>query len=143
VGGLITVQSFENGAISKFPRAIVWDVFRPYAHPAAISGWDLWFPNGSRCHLSLDDEEQVDGFGIERPCRGIFDLIYSVLSKVPAIMIVSSDGFCCVADEKVISGIPDWLLNALPAPEIVDSGPAIAKFFVSAEEISRSFHVHP
>jgi hypothetical protein len=134
---LITLQSFENGTFSKFPRAIVWEVFGVYAHPAAFSGWDLYFSNGSHCHLSLDDDELVDGFGIERPCRGVLDLIYSVLSKVPAIMIVRSDGFSCVADEKVIQGLPDWLLSALPtSPVIVSSGSDIAAFFVSPDELS-------
>src|SRR4051794_18092176 len=109
---LITVQCFKDGAISKFPRSIAWDVFAPYARPAAFSGWDLSFPNCAWCYLDLDDDDEVDGFGINRPCSSVFDLIYSVLAKVPAIMVVSSDGFCCVADEKVIEGIPDWLLKA-------------------------------
>jgi hypothetical protein len=137
LGELVTVQSFENGTISKFPRAIVWEAFRVYAHPAAHWGWDIYFPNGSRCYLNLDDDELVDGFGIERPCRGVFDLIYSVLSKVPAIMIVSSDGFSCVADEKVIEGLPAWLLSALPTtPVIVSSGSDIGAFFVSPGEMN-------
>lgn len=106
MGESLTVQCFRNRQIAKFPRAIAWDIFQPYARPAAIMGWDLWFPNGARCHLNLDDDDEVDGFGIWRPCGPVFDLIYAVLAKVPAIMIVSSDGFCCVADEKIIEGIP-------------------------------------
>jgi hypothetical protein len=136
MGELITVQSFENGTFSKFPRALVWEVFHAYAHPAAFSGWDIYFSNGSRCHLNLDDGDLVSCFGIERPCRGVFDLVYSVLSKVPAIMIVSSDGFSCVAGETVIEGLPEWLLSALPtAPVIVGSGSDIASFFVSPGEL--------
>jgi len=135
MGESLTVQCFRNGEIAKFPRAIAWDIFEPYARPAAFSGWDLSFPDGSRCHLHLDDDNEVDGFGINRPCGSVFALVYSVLSKVPAIMIVSSDGFCCVADEKVLEGIPDWLRKALPVPVIVSSGPDIGSYFVSAEDL--------
>jgi hypothetical protein len=128
---LLTIQCFENGKISKFPRAIVWGVFAPYAERAAISGWDLRFPDGASSHLSLDEDDEVDGFGVVRPCGEIFfDLIYAVLSKVPTLMIMSSAGFCCVADKQVIEGIPDWLLKALPAPQIVDSGRAIVEFII-------------
>jgi hypothetical protein len=126
---LLTVQCFENGVISKFTRAIVWDAFAPYAERAAINGWDLKFPDGASSHLNIDDDDEVDGFGVVRPCGGIFfDLIYSVLSKVPSIMIMSSAGFCCVADKRVIEGIPDWLLKALPSLHVVDSGRAITEF---------------
>jgi hypothetical protein len=126
---LLTVQCFKNGASAKFPRAVAWSVFGPYAQRAAVEGWDLKFPDGSSSHLNIDDDEEIDGFGVVRPGAGVlFDLIYSVLSKVPAVMIRSSDGFCYVADQGVIGGIPDWLLKALPSPQVVDSGRTILEF---------------
>jgi hypothetical protein len=87
------------------------------------------FPDGTSGHLSIDNDAEVDGFGVDRPSSGIlFDLIYAVLSKLPAIMIMSSDGFCCVADKEVLSGLPGWLLAALPPPKVVDSGRTIVEF---------------
>ena len=125
----LTVQCFQHGSYAKFPREIFWSPFAPYAERAAFEGWDLRFPDGSLTHLSIDDDKEIDGFGMERPSSGIlFDIIFSILSRVPAIMIVSSDGFCCVADEKVLLGLPDWLLKALPPPKVVDSGRTIVEF---------------
>jgi len=131
-----TVQCFKNGDISKFPRSIVWEAFQQYARRPAISGWDLTFPDGSTSHLRLDDSENVTGFGLSRPAgdTALMNAVYSVLSRVPSIMIWSSDGRCVVADRSVVTGIPDWLLKALPTPVVVDSGQAIDDFLVRTSQ---------
>jgi hypothetical protein len=114
-------------------RTVAWSVFGPYAQRAAISGWDLSFPDGSECHLNIADDELVDGFGIQRP-NGLplFEAIYSVLSQSPSIMIMSEDGLCVVANENVISDLPDWLTKALPPPRVVNCGQAIVEHLESA-----------
>jgi len=129
MGWSLTVQCFEHGTFSTFPRSIAWNVFGPYANPAAFSGWDLRFPDGSKGHLSMDDDILVDGFGFDRPSGlALYEAIFAVLSRVPAIMIWLEDGRCAIADRSVLSGIPQWLLNALPPPAIVDSGQSILDY---------------
>jgi hypothetical protein len=143
MGWHLTGQCFENGTFSQCPYSTIWEAFKDHAYSASYlyGGWNLNFPDGSQGTLSIysDDEtapkavndtgrEMATGFGIQRPAGlALFKAIYAVISQAPMI-VIWDDGRCFVADPVVISGVPDWLLKALPPPAVVHSGDDIDAF---------------
>ena len=120
----INLQCFENGTFSHFRREIAWRQFQPFATPDGARWWKLAFPDGSRGILLIDEEDEINGFSINRP-GGLFlyNAVYAILSQTSSLLYWNNE--CAVSNASVIPGMPSWLLDALGEPAIVRSGQGI------------------
>ncbi len=122
---MIHLQSFRNGDFAKFDRSVVWNVFGPKAR-LNNEGWALFYENGPGGVLYLDDDELIDGFGINRPGDSALCDMYEVARQIPCL--INWDCHSAVADASYLAGIPDWLLNALGEPStVIHSGDDLIK----------------
>jgi len=113
MGWSVHLQSFQGKAIVNFPRVIVWNVFAPKAH-SANWGWTLMYDDGYGGLLYLKDDPLVDGCSVERPSSDAIRDMFMIAQRVPSA--ISTDANFFVTDAAFVSGMPDWLLNALPYP---------------------------
>jgi len=110
----IHLQCFERGECSKFPRHIAWEKFAPYAK-GSHGEYEVRFPDGSGGYLSLDEEDEIDGFSFNRPCPGmLYEVIFEIMLQTPTLLYWN-DG-SAIANASYIPGIPIWLRNALGIP---------------------------
>ncbi len=118
MGYSISIQSFHDKQIAKFDRSIVWDIFRPRAEQCN-EGWLLNYSGRYGGVLYLADDALIEGCSVMRPSKDAIEDLFEVARRVPAT--IGHDGVYCVLDPDVIANMPDWLLNALPAPAAVVS----------------------
>ncbi len=110
---MIHLQSFNNKEIYNFSRSIVWEIFGPKACPTN-EGWGLMYRGRNGGILYLDDNDLIDGCGINRPSNDAIRDLFSVAQKIPSA--INADANFFVTDPAFIAGMPDWLLHALPKP---------------------------
>lgn len=117
---MVHLQCFENGAVSKFHRSVVWDVFGSRCF-SVNEGWALGYDNGFGGILYLDDDDFVGGCSVNRPSNSAILDLYQVARQVPSL--VNLDRNFAAANPAFLAGAPSWLVNALPRPPtIVHSG---------------------
>ncbi len=112
----IFLQSFENGDVSTFERSIAWNIFGTKAVPIPMS-WGLMYDGVPCGELSISDDEFIGGVSVSRPGDPAILDLYRLAQLVPST--INWDGLFVVADPKVIPGLPDWLVKALPTPPVV------------------------
>jgi len=122
---MIHLQSFKDKEVSRFSRSVVWKIFGPKACPTN-EGWGLMYGGRNGGVLYLDDDELIDGCGINRPSSDAIRDLFSVAQMIPSA--INADASFFVTDPAFIAGMPDWLLDALPKPP---------KVVLSADELLR------
>jgi hypothetical protein len=110
----INVQGFRDKEIYKFKRSIVWDIFGSKCSPPRLCGYNLTYGDWGGGFLYLDEDEFVDGFGIQRASDNAIRDLYAVARQVPSAINLAAAFF--VADAAFLADIPDWLSAALPKP---------------------------
>jgi hypothetical protein len=119
MGYSIGLQSFRDKKISPIPRSVVWDIFGAKC-VSTPEGWGLMYGHTPGGVLRLDDDELVNSFSVRRPSDSAVRDMYSVAQRIPCAISNNADFY--VIDESIITGMPDWLLNALPkSPTVVRS----------------------
>lgn len=117
---MIHMQSFINGEIYEFPRAIVWNAFYSRCHWVR-EGWGLVYDNGPAGVLYLDDDPLITGFGINRPGDSAIHDLFEVALRVPSLIHWTTHS--AVANPAFLAGTPDWIAthHGRP-PSVVHSG---------------------
>lgn len=117
----IFLDCFKGGNFAKFPRAIAWEKFAPYAK-GSFGHYDVCFPDGSGGYLGIDDDEEISGFGVNRPTGDmLYDVVFDIMRKT-STLLYWHERIAVVADEAVIREIPKEVLSAFGTPLIVHSG---------------------
>ena len=108
----ITVQGFRNKEIHKFRRSIVWDIFESKSTVSWL-GWDLWYDGRNGGFLYLDEDELIDGFGIQSASDPAIRDLYAAARQVSCAIHLDDRFF--VTDSSLLKDLPDWT-STLPRP---------------------------
>jgi hypothetical protein len=131
------VECNKNGERSTFPRRIAWEVFGPFATAVSIGDikwWRLYFPDGGQGELDIDDDDEIDGFSINRyGGYALFEAVFTVMKQTSTYLYTSEARRLMVADVAVISEIDPEMIEAAGKPVVVSSGREMADVNASGE----------
>lgn len=116
----IFLGSFKNGVTDRFPRTIVEDAFGSFVEFREKRCWSLLYPNGARGDLFVNEDPLVPGFSVNRPPAhpAFWQAILDVLNCTTSVLFWAGNG-CVVASEKVVSNLPQDLIQSVGAPSVV------------------------
>ena len=109
-----SVQGFKDKELYKFKRSIAWNIFGSKCSPPRLLGYDLTYDGRYGGFLYLDEDEFIDGCGVQSASDNAVRDLYAVARQVPSA--ISHDDAFFVADAAFLVGVPDWLSAALPKP---------------------------
>jgi hypothetical protein len=115
----LSLQCFENGTLSSFPRSVAWNIFGQYLHPSN-DGLELWYNNQYDGTLLMKDEVEITGVSINRPGNHALRDLYRLACLTPSVIYWGTS--YAVTNASYISGLPKYLIEAFTyEPHIVGS----------------------
>lgn len=123
----IFISAFENGGLRRYPRAILEKAFRGFTDMSDPESWRL---SNSFATIYIDADDQVSGFGVNRPPSNdhpFWPALLSVLQETSSVLYWPGGG-PVVTDQSVAASIPEKMIEALGPAKVATSIQDISRF---------------
>lgn len=118
----IFLQRFENGEVGTFKRAVVEEIFGPYAVDGAPKGiMRVEYADRGGADVYIDDEEDLKGLMFNH-CGGytFFDALYQLTDRIKGVVYWPGIGpSSAITDAAVMQHLPADFLEACGPPALV------------------------
>jgi hypothetical protein len=122
----IFLSNFKDGETVPLPRSLLYTIFGKFCLGIDADSWELQFPDGGQCQMTVDYFSPSAGITVSRPPASLdfWDGILKLLKETTSCLYWPGGG-PAVANLSVREHLPADMIQGLGEPIVVKSSTQI------------------